>query len=391
MMKKIKIIAVTGIRSEYELLYPVLNEIRKKDNLKLDVIVTGAHNSDNFGYTINDIRNDGFKIAGTIENLLNSNSLVGKVKSAGILLSSLPEMLNSVRPNLVIALGDREEPLITAIACNYLNIPFAHIAGGDRAFPETGDADEGVRHATTKLAHLHFAMMKEHADRLLKLGEEKWRVFTVGNPGLDRIRLTKIISKKTLSRRLCIDLEKRKNIVVIQHVINQEAQFAKIQMEATLKALSSIDANVIIIYPNSDPGSLVLIETINAYLIKNMNFHAFKNLPRLEFVNLLRNADLLIGNSSAGILEAPFLKLATINVGERQKQRLHADNVLFAPFNENSIIKMINTALYDKRFITKVKQCESIYGDGYSGKRIADIISKEIKYNFKLLSKDITY
>jgi GDP/UDP-N,N'-diacetylbacillosamine 2-epimerase (hydrolysing) len=390
-MQKIKIAAVTGIRSEYELLYPVLNEIVKKDNLELDVIVTGAHNSDNFGYTIKDIDKDRFKIIGTVENLLNSNSLVGKVKSAGILLSSLPEILNSVKPNLVIALGDREEPLITAIACNYMNIPFAHIAGGDRAFPETGDADEGVRHATTKLAHLHFAMMKDHADRILKLGEEKWRVFTVGDPGLDRIRLAKIISKKALSRRLRVDLEKKKNIVVIQHVINQEAQFARIQMETTLNALKSVDANVIIIYPNSDPGSLVLIETITAYSEKNMHFHAFKNLPRFEFVNLLRNADLLIGNSSAGILEAPFLKLATINVGERQKQRLHSDNVLFVPFNETIIVKAINTALYDKRFLHKVKQCKSIYGDGFSGKRIADILSKKITYNAKLLAKEITY
>lgn len=391
MAKKIKITAITGIRSEYELLYPVLMEIQKKENLELSVIVTGAHNSHNFGYTIRDIENDGFKIAGVIENLINSNSLIGKAKSSGILLSSLPELLHAVKPDLAIALGDREEPLLTAIVCNYLNIPFAHVAGGDRAFPEAGDADEGVRHATTKLAHLHFAMMKEHAERILKLGEEKWRVFTVGNPGLDRLRLTEVVSKEALSARLKIDLAKKKNVVVIQHVINQEACFAGLQMKTTLNALAKVDANILIIYPNSDAGSLELIEVIDSYLPNNANFRAFKNLPRVEFVNLLRNADLLIGNSSAGILEAPFLKLPTVNVGDRQKHRLHSDNVAFVPFDEDLVLGAVNTALHDENYLAIVKECNSIYGDGFSGKRIADILSNEVEFNAKLLAKDITY
>ena len=165
-MKKIKIIAVTGIRSEYELLYPVLNELQKKSNINLEVIATGAHNSYGFGDTIRDIKRDGFKIIGAIENLLSSNTVVGKAKSSGILLSSLPELLFKSRPDLVLALGDREEPLIAAIAANCLNIPFAHIAGGDRSYPSMGDLDEGFRHATTKLAHIHFAMMPEHAHKV---------------------------------------------------------------------------------------------------------------------------------------------------------------------------------------------------------------------------------
>lgn len=390
-MKKIRIAAVTGIRSEYELLYTVLKEIEKRVNLEVCVIASGAHNSTNFGYTVQDILKDGFKVSARIENILNSDSLVGKVKSSGILLTSLAEVLSSVRPALVLALGDREEPLITALACNYMNIPFAHIAGGDRAFPESGDADEGVRHATTKLAHLHFAMMKEHKQRILRLGEEPWRVFTVGNPGLDRIRLTERLSASALGKRLRVEIAARKNIVVIQHVINQEAHLAKFQIGTTLKALEDVDANVIIIYPNSDPGSLALIESINTYVSKNSHFHAFKNLPRLEFVNLLRHADALVGNSSAGILEAPFLKLATINVGERQKQRLHSDNIVFVPFDEPLLKRALKKVLYDPAFKHKVKGCKSIYGDGHSGERIAEILSRRIDYGPRLLAKDITY
>jgi GDP/UDP-N,N'-diacetylbacillosamine 2-epimerase (hydrolysing) len=390
-MKKHKIIAITGIRSEYELLFPVLSEINKKKNLEVNVIATGAHNSSNFGNTIDEIRKDGFNIVGVVENLLNSNTLTGRAKSAGILLAGLPEILSKAEPDLVLALGDREEPLISAIACNYLNIPFAHIAGGDRALPQGGDVDEGIRHATTKLAHLHFTMMQEHTDRILKMGEEKWRVFTVGNPGLDRIRETKIINKSELGGRIGINLSQRKNIVVIQHVIHQESNYARSQMECTLNSLSQVDANIIIIYPNSDAGSLELIQVINEYVKDKKHFYAFKNLPRLDFINLLRCADLLIGNSSAGILEAPFLKLPTINVGERQKERLHSSNVVFIPFNEKEIIAGIKTALFDDEFKERVKKCKSIYGDGYAGKHIADILSDQIKYDKKLLAKDITY
>lgn len=390
-MKKIKLTAITGIRSEYELLFTVLKEIKKKSNLEINVVATGAHNSSNFGRTIDDIRNDGFNVVGIVENLLNSNTLVGRAKSSGILLSGLPEILSDIEPNLVLGLGDREEPLMAAIACNYLNIPFAHIAGGDRALPNCGDVDEGVRHAITKLAHLHFTMMHEHTERILKMGEEKWRVFTVGNPGLDRIRETNYIGKSDLGRRIGINLEQKKNIVVIQHVIQQEVQFARAQMGCTLNSLKQIDANIIIIYPNSDAGSLELIQVVNDFTKNENNFHAFKNLQRFEFINLLRNADLLIGNSSAGILETPFLKLPTINVGERQKERLHSTNVLFIPFNEKAIIKGINQALYDDKFKEKVRECKSLYGDGFAGKRIAEILSKQIKYDATLLAKDITY
>ena len=252
--------------------------------------MTGAHNSESFGNTIQDIRDDGFRIDGVVESLLNSNSLSAKAKSSGILLSGLPEILASIKPDLVIGLGDREEPLITAIACNYLNIPFAHIAGGDRAYPESGDSDEGVRHATTKLAHLHFAMMKEHHERILRLGEEGWRVFTVGNPGLDRLRMTAKMTKKQVGQELDIDLQGEKNIVVIQHVINQEMHLAESQIGQTLDSLASFEANVIIIYPNSDPGSLRMIRVIDTYKEKYQNFHAYRNLPRKLFVNLLRNA-----------------------------------------------------------------------------------------------------
>ena len=386
-----KIILITGIRSEYEVVYSVLRALKKMKDVNLGIICTGAHNSKMFGLTIEEMRNDGFSIVGVIENLLNSDSLVGRAKSTGILLSSLPEILARENPDIVFALGDREEPLIAAIACNFLNIPFAHIAGGDRAFPTAGDIDEGLRHATTKLSHLHLTMMEEHKTRILKMGEEPWRVFNVGNPGLDRIILESKISLKSLSQRIGIKLENKKIIVVIQHVVHQESDFAKDQMTCTLNSLKDFDANIIIISPNSDRGSIELISVISDFVRDNHNYYNFANLPRDIFINLLRNADLLIGNSSAGLLEAPLLKLPTINVGERQRERKHSSNVIFVPFNEKKIQQAIKKSLYDSEHLKKVNDAKSIYGDGKSGQRIANILVRFTDMKSKLLAKDITY
>ena len=388
-MKK-KIAVVTGSRSEYDLLFPVLMELKHSPGFELDLIVTGAHLSRCYGNTLEDIKRDRFRIAGQIKNLLDLNSLLGKAKSAGLLLTALAESLNRLKPDLVIALGDREEPVITGIACNYLNLPFAHIAGGDRTFPEVGDVDEVMRHAATKLAHLHFTMSEEHSRRIIRMGEEPWRVFTVGDPGLDRLKSTPYLNKKELSARLKFDLAGGPVFLVIQHVINKEVDQAARQMRITLQAVAELKGRTLIGYPNSDAGSQKIIEVIEEFRDKYPFIKIYKNLPRLEFVNLLRHTDVLLGNSSMGILECPYLKIPAINIGNRQRERIHADNVLFVDHDKKQIIGAVSKALFDENFRQKLKACKSPYGNGDAAKKIVKIL-KRVRIDDRLFAKDITY
>lgn len=390
-MKK-KIVAVTGSRSEYDMLYSVLNAMDNDDEFGVSVIVTGAHLSEYFGYTVNEIENDGFKIAGKIHNLINSDKLIGKAKSSGLLLSDLSELLYELKPDFVLVAGDREESIITGVACTYLEVPLIHIAGGDRSYPGTnlGDVDEQIRHATTKLANIHFAIAKEHAERIIKMGEEKWRVFCSGNPALDRFQKVPVKSKDELIDYFGFSNAYKPLILVIQHVISSEYIEGGRQIEITLDALSGLNINCIVNYPNSDMGSQKMIEVIEKY--NNCpNFKITKNIPREYFVNLIRNIDILIGNSSMAFLEGSYLRLPSINIGNRQRQRLHGGNVVFTDYNKDEIKNMVIRILEDDDFSSKLKNCRQIYGDGTAARKIVHFLKNLNKTREKLVSKDITY
>lgn len=377
-----KIAVVTGSRSEYDILYSAMLAIKQHKKLKLQIIVTGAHLSDKFGNTYREIEQDGFRIDEKIESLLSCDTLLGRAKSAGIQITGVASALAGLDPDIVLAAGDREEVICAAIAANYLNKPMAHIGGGDVAF---GSVDNAVRDATTKLAHLHFTTMPQHAARVIKMGEEKCRVFVVGHGGLDRFLTTPVLSKKEISRQLGFNIEKGPVILMIQHVLSSEYQEAEFQISTTLSALSELGYKVVIGYPNSDVGSEAIISTIGKYKNK-LNCCVYKNLSRTLFVNLLKNVDVLIGNSSCGILEAPLLKLAVVNIGNRQHNRLHSSNVIFVRHQKEAIKNAINKALRDKSFIKRVKRCKSIYGDGHTGEKIAEILAK-VKISRDLLNK----
>ena len=382
-----KILAVTGIRSEYFILQPVFEEIIKRDDLDLKVVVTGAHLSPIYGNTYKIIENDGFEII-KLETLLSSDSLAGRSKSLGIQIMGLTDIVSAEKPDWLLVLGDREESIGTALVGTYMNIPVAHICGGDRV---VGNIDDSVRHAVTKLAHLHFPTTKENGDRILKMGEEPWRVHVVGNPALDSIRKQPELSYDYLNQKLGIKLnEKEPFILLIKHPLSSEYEKSKEQMRITLEAVVELKIKTIVIYPNSDAGSFGMINVINDFVKKYEFIKAFKTLPRDIFVNLQRKASVLLGNSSSGILEAPFLKLPVINVGNRQRQRQHAENIIFVPHDKELIKSAIKRALSDQSFIEMCRNCSNPYGDGYSGKRIARIIA-ETKIDDKLINKQIVY
>jgi GDP/UDP-N,N'-diacetylbacillosamine 2-epimerase (hydrolysing) len=387
MTAKRRILGVTGIRSEYDIMSSVFRAIADHPELDLQLVVTGAHLSDAFGHTVDEIRADGFVIADEIQNLLNGDQASFRVKGLAIQLQGLVQTIERVKPDILLVLGDREESMTTALAGAYMNIPVAHIAGGDRVI---GNVDDQVRHAVTKLAHIHLVTNAESQDRILRLGEQDFRVFNVGNPGLDRLLDVPFIDCAELSQRLGFSIaEDEPLIMVIQHVISTEIDQAYKQMKATLDAVAELGVKTILSYPNSDAGGQQIIRAIREY--ESLNFlHTAKNIPRLEFVNLMRRAGVLLGNSSAGILEAPLLKLPVINVGNRQLGRLHAENVQFVPHDKDRIVAAAQRALFDPAYKATVNSCKNPYGDGKSSARIAGILAK-IALDKKLLIKDITY
>ncbi len=382
-----KILAVTGIRSEYFILQPVFEEILNRSDLELKVVVTGAHLSPTYGETYKIIENHGYDII-KLETLLSTDTLSGRSKSLGIQIMGLTDIVSRERPDWLLVLGDREESLSTASVGAYMNIPVAHICGGDRV---VGNIDDSVRHAVTKLAHLHFPTTKENGDRILKMGEEPWRVHVVGNPALDSIRKQPDLSYDYINGKLGTKLSSDKPfILLIKHPLSSEIKKSAEQMRVTLEAVAELGYETVLTYPNSDSGSYEMIKVIEEYIEKYDFIKAFKTLPRDIFVNLQRKAALLLGNSSSGILEAPFLKLPVVNVGNRQKQRQHSENVIFVPHNKERIKEAINKAIFDEDFKQICKNCSNPYGDGYSGERIARIIA-ETEINDKLINKQIVY
>ncbi len=387
MRNKRLVLAVTGIRSEYDIMSSVFSAIEKHPNLELQLVVTGAHLSEDYGFTVKDIQQDGFYIVDQIESLLNSDSASGRVKGLAIQLQGLAQTVSRVKPDFLLVLGDREESMTTALIGAYMNIPVAHVAGGDRV---VGNVDDQIRHAVTKLSHLHFTTNNESKERIIKLGEQPFRVFNTGNPGIDRFLDVPSISLSEISSRIGVKLaEGEPYIILLQHAISSEIELAYDQVKESLEAVKDMGIKTIVIYPNSDAGSQQLVRAIKEY--ESLHFiHVAKNIPRLEFINLMRNAACILGNSSAGILEAPYLKLPTINVGNRQHGRQHAENVQFIGHDKNAIIQAVNKAVFDKEYRSKVATCINPYGDGSSSERIASILAT-VNINEELMIKDITY
>ena len=385
-MKK-SILGITGIRSDYDIMSSVFRAISKHKDLSLKLVVTGAHLSSAYGYTVKEVVADGFTIAEEIENLINGNHLSSRVKGLAIQLQSLVQTVARVKPDMLLVLGDREEALTTAIVGSYMNIPVAHVGGGDRV---VGNIDDQVRHAVSKLSHIHFTMSHDSKERLIRLGEQPFRIFNVGNPGLDRIVETPNISCIELSHRLGFEIcEQEPFVMLIQHVLSSEVECAYDQMKISLEAIKELGIKTIVSYPNTDAGGQDIIRAIGEYTSLPFLYVA-KNIPRLEFINLLRRASCLLGNSSAGILEAPFLKLPVINVGNRQKERFHSENIQFIAHDQTAIVTALRRAIFDLDYRNQVFSCSNFYGEGNSSIKIADILANFV-IDEKLLNKDITY
>jgi GDP/UDP-N,N'-diacetylbacillosamine 2-epimerase (hydrolysing) len=380
-----KIAVVTGSRAEYGILSPVLKAIQARRDLVLSLVVTGMHLSHEFGYTVQDIEKDGFKIDARVDMLPSRDTLGAMAESVGKGIMGMVQTWEQIKPDIVLLLGDRVEPLAAAIAGAYMNIPVAHIHGGDN--PRAG-LDEYARHAITKFAHIHFPATLKSAERVIKMGEDEWRVHMVGSPALDNILNEPTLSPEALAERLKIDLS-RPLILLIQHPVTTQVDEATNQMRETLEAIVEIASPTVLLYPNSDAGGRRMIEVIKEFE-KFAFIKTFPSLPRQEYLSLMKAAGVMVGNSSSGIIEAPSFGLPAVNIGIRQEGRERGKNVIDVGHNKREIIKAINKALTDREFLVEVKKRQSPYGDGKASQRIAEILSK-VEITPELLQKKITY
>ncbi|MFC2006419.1 UDP-N-acetylglucosamine 2-epimerase [Chloroflexota bacterium] len=380
-----KIAVVTGTRAEYGILYPVLKAIEAKPELRLLLVAAGMHLSHEFGYTAKEIEKDGFKIAAKVDMLSSSDTLGDMAKSIGVGIIGMVQAWEQLEPDIILVLGDRVEPLAATMAGAYMNIPVAHIHGGDKS---RGGLDEYARHAITKLAHIHFPATKRSAERIIKMGEDEWRIYTFGSPALDTILNKPLLPAKVLAEKLGLDLS-QPPILLVQHSVTTEVDEAPKQMRETLEAVMEVGYPTVLIYPNSDAGGRRVIEVIKEYE-KYPFIKTFKSLPRDEYLTLMKIASVMIGNSSSGIIDAPSFSLPVVNIGIRQEGRERGRNIIDVGHNRQEIVTAIKRASTDKEFLDEVKKCENPYGDGKAGPRIAEILCK-IELTPKLLQKGMTY
>jgi len=379
-----KIAAITGTRAEYGIFKSVLREIETNPKLNLSLIVVGMHLSPEFGYTVKEIEEDGFEIDAKIHVLHSEDTRAAMSKSIGRCMVRTGTALEKIKPDILLILGDRSEMLVGAVSATYMGLPIAHIHGGDIS----GNVDEPVRHAITKLAHIHFAATIESADRIIKMGEEPWRVHVVGAPGLDLIVNEKMPEPREITRKYGLDLSKPV-LLVVQHSVVPEADDAPNQIRETLDAIVELGYQTILIYPNADAGGRRMIEVIREYE-KYPFIKTFRSVLHKEYLSLMKLASVMIGNSSSGIIEAPSFGLPVVNIGTRQKGRQRTENVIDVDYDKEEIKMAIQKALYEEAFKEKVKNCKNPYGDGKAGMRIANVLS-EIKIDKKLLEKRMTY
>jgi len=369
--EKRKIVAVTGARSEYDLLSPIFEKLNSDNFFDFSIIVTGSHLSESFGKTLKFIEKDGFSIEDKIYNLIDTNDRIGRIISLGNQISGFAQSLDRIKPDLVLVAGDREEAISVTMTCAYMDIPVAHFFGGDIA--KDGNIDNSVRYAASKFAHIHFPTLEEHKQTLIKLGEEEKRIFVVGNPALDKFLSVPKLSVNDLSIRLDFEIKNDEDyFILIQHSIINEVELQEAHIQETLEAILETGVKCFINYPNSDAGHFAII------------------LDRLTYINLLRNATCLLGNSSSGILEAPSIGLPVVNIGNRQRGRIHGNNVIFTDNNKGEILKAIDKVLNDNEFNQLVKTSSNPYGDGKTSIKVLETL-KTIKLDSELIYKNITY
>ena len=386
MIIKRKIAVVITARPSYSRVKTVLTAIKQHSQLELQLIVASSALLDRYGSAVNYIEKDGFEIAAKVFNVLEGENLTAAAKTTGIGILELSTVFDNLKPDIVVTVADRFETMATAIAASYMNIPLAHIQGGE----VTGNIDEKVRHAITKLSDYHFVASENAKKRVIQLGENPEMVFNTGCPSIDiaqEVLKNKYLNFNPYEKYGGVgskpDLDKG-YIVVMQHPVTNEYQDSRKHIEATLRAIQKINVPTLWFWPNVDAGADGTSTGIRAFREKHTleNVHFFKNMDGDDFLNLLYFSNGLIGNSSVGIRECSFLGVPVVNIGSRQNRRDRGTNVIDVSYDELEIVKAF------KEVLNKNKKIQSsVYGGGDTGIRIAELL-KELPLQFH---KTITY
>jgi len=366
---KRKIAVVTTSRADYSLLYWPLRDLTAHPDVDVKIVALGPHLSPEFGCTVREIENDGFHVNARIECLMSSDSDVGMAKTIGVATLSLADCFGQMRPDLVVLTADRYEMLAPASVALALRIPVAHIEGGEIS---EGAIDDAVRNALTKLSHVHFTSTDLARARVIAMGEEDWRVHRSGAASLDHLRRSTLLNREQLETRLAIDLGQP--TAVITYHPTTIARDTTREADAMFSAIHSIPGQLLCCYPNADAGSRALIERMESCLRERGGGKVIVNLHPVVYWSLLRFVDLLIGNSSSGIIEAASFALPVVDVGIRQRGRERGRNVLDAEPTVASILDRIRTAR-SEQFRRSLQGMENLYGDGRASERIVAVLA----------------
>lgn len=382
-MVKRRILITTGTRADYGLLRPILENVKNSKRLELYLVVAGMHLSKKYGLTINDIKKDGFKIYAKINFLSKNDSLLSTTNELGNGIMKFAKIMQRIKPDINIILGDRDEMLASALAASHMNIPNAHIHGGDRS----GGIDEYNRHAITKISNIHFAATQKSKQRIIKMGENAKNVFFTGSPGVDDIFRNRIATKNDLKKKYSLDITGNE-IILLYHPVTTEIEKTKEDIKNILNAIKQFRMPIIAIHPNSDAGNKKIFNAMNSFARTNSLVRVFPSIPRADYLGLLKNCGILVGNSSSGIIEASYFDIPVVNIGLRQVNRESGKYILNVNKpTQNSIRQAIFKAIKMKK--QKVMRDFS-YGTGSASNKITHIL-ETISLNKELIQKQIQY
>jgi GDP/UDP-N,N'-diacetylbacillosamine 2-epimerase (hydrolysing) len=379
-MKK-KICVITGSRAEYGTMYHTLKLIRSSPALELQLVVTGMHLSPEFGYTVNEILKDGFEIADRVEMMISSDTTAAIGKSIGVGIIGMVDCLSRLKPDIVLVVADRYEIFAAAAAAMALQLPIAHVSGGELT---EGLMDEQIRHAITKMSHVHFVAIEENAERVLQMGEEPWRVHIVGGHWIDNIKKIKKISLKGINAALGMRLS-HPSILVTYHAVNRPLARTEAHIKNLLDALDKVKADIIFTYPNADAGGRVIVSAIEKFVKSHPRAKLYKSLGKDLYLNLFSHVDIVVGNSSSGLLETQSFRLPVVNIGDRQAGRMITENIISVPEERDAILQGIRKGL-SKEFRKSIANMENPFDKGCAAKNIVKVLT-ELDPGPKLLNK----
>ena len=376
------ICVVTSSRADYGLLYWTLKELKKSKKIKLKLIVSGMHLSNKHGLTYKEIIKDSFKIDSKVNFPCESSNSNDLIKSLSVALNKYSSSFEKIKPDIILLLGDRYEIFAAAISASISNIPIFHCHGGESTY---GSYDEYFRHCITKLSNVHFVSTDNYRKRVIQLGENPKNVYKVGGLGIENINKLKLLDKVKLKKLFSIDF-KIKTFVITYHPVTLEPGQSKKHLKEIFKALDFFkDCNLIFTASNSDTLGVDLTKMIKNYISKRKNAHFFFSLGQLKYLSVMKNSDIIIGNSSSGIIEAPSFRIPSINIGSRQLGRDKAVSVIDCIPIKDAIIKSIKKA-FSEKFNKKLNKCINPYDSGNSSKKILKILekfdNKVINHNF---------